>query len=202
LTDLSWSQPGEEALSDYKKGQVIKVKVLDIDAEKERISLGVKQLETDTFTVGLSNIKKGDVLTGTICAVMDKGIEVELEGGIIGVIRKADLSRDRDWQRPDRFAVGEKVDAKVTSIDRASRKVILSIKAREIDEEKEVLSEFGSSDSGASLGDILGAAINKAKAKAKPKKEAEKAEPAAEKEKAPAAKKEKAAAKKASSEEE
>ncbi|MDF3033368.1 MAG: ribosomal protein [Alphaproteobacteria bacterium] len=204
LTDLSWSQPGEEALSDYKKGQVIKVKVLDIDAEKERISLGVKQLETDTFTSGLSNIKKGDVLTGTICAVMDKGIEVELEGGIIGVIRKADLSRDRDWQRPDRFAVGEKVDAKVASIDRVSRKVILSIKAREIDEEKEVLSEFGSSDSGASLGDILGAAINKAKAKAKakPNKESEKAEPAAEKEKAPAAKKEKAAAKKASSEEE
>ncbi|MCE3231223.1 MAG: ribosomal protein [Alphaproteobacteria bacterium] len=203
LTDLSWSQPGEEALSDYKKGQVIKVKVLDIDAEKERISLGVKQLETDTFTSGLSNIKKGDVLTGTICAVMDKGIEVELEGGIIGVIRKADLSRDRDWQRPDRFAVGEKVDAKVASIDRVSRKVILSIKAREIDEEKEVLSEFGSSDSGASLGDILGAAINKAKAKAKakPNKESEKAEPAAEKEKAPAAKKEKAAAKKASSEE-
>jgi small subunit ribosomal protein S1 len=165
LTDLSWSKPGEEALSEYKKGQMITVKVLDIDAEKERISLGVKQLETDTFTSGLSNIKKGDVVTGTICTILDKGIEVELEGGLIGVIRKADLSRDRDCQRPDRFAIGEKVDAKVSSIDRAARKVVLSIKAREIEEEKQVLSEFGSSDSGASLGDILGAAINKAKAK-------------------------------------
>lgn len=165
LTDLSWAKSGEEALAEYKKGQMIKVKVLDIDAEKERISLGVKQLETDTFSANLSNINKGDVVTGTISAILDKGIEVELDGGLIGSIRKADLSRDRDWQRPDRFAVGEKVDAKVTSIDHAARKVILSIKAREIDEEKQVLSEFGSSDSGASLGDILGAAMSKAKAK-------------------------------------
>lgn len=178
LTDLSWSKSGEEALAEYKKGQLIKVKVLDIDAEKERISLGVKQLEEDSFSAGLANIKKGDVVTGTICAILDKGIEVELDGGIIGSIRKADLSRDRDWQRPDRFAVGEKVDAKVSSIDRLSRKVILSIKSREIDEEKQVMSEFGSSDSGASLGDILGAAMSKAKAKAKeaPKKEAAKTE--------------------------
>lgn len=167
LTDLSWTKSGEEALSEYKKGQIIKIKVLDIDAEKERISLGVKQLETDTFTSGLSNLNKGDIVTGTICAILDKGIEVELDGGLIGAIRKADLSRDRDWQRPDRFAVGEKVDAKVTSIDRISRKVILSIKAREIEEEKQVLSEFGSSDSGASLGDILGAAMSKARATVK-----------------------------------
>jgi small subunit ribosomal protein S1 len=191
LTDLSWSKSGEEALAEYKKGQMIKVKVLDIDAEKERISLGVKQLEEDKFASSLSNINKGAVVTGTISAVHDKGIDVALDGGIIGSIRKADLSRDRDWQRPDRFAVGEKVDAKVTSIDHASRKVILSIKAREIDEEKQVLSEFGSSDSGASLGDILGAAMSKAKAKkeAAPEKEAP-------------AKKESAAKKKASSDEE
>jgi small subunit ribosomal protein S1 len=188
LTDLSWAKAGEEALAEYKKGQIIKVKVLDIDAEKERISLGVKQLEEDTFASNLSNINKGSVVTGTIQSVHDKGIEVELDGGIIGSIRKADLSRDRDWQRPDRFAVGEKVDAKVTSIDHASRKVILSIKAREIDEEKQVLSEFGSSDSGASLGDILGAAMSKAKAK----KEA-----APEKEEKASAKKESAAKKKA-----
>ena len=167
LTDLSWSKTGEEALSEYKKGQMIKVKVLDIDAEKERISLGVKQLEADSFSSNASGINKGDVVTGTISSIQDKGIEVELEGGLTGVIRKADLSRDRDWQRPDRFAVGEKVDEKVASVDRVSRKVILSIKAREIDEEKQVMSEFGSSDSGASLGDILGAAMNKAKAKAK-----------------------------------
>ncbi|MBM3633437.1 MAG: 30S ribosomal protein S1 [Alphaproteobacteria bacterium] len=208
LTDLSWSKTGEEALSEYKKGQMIKVKVLDIDAEKERISLGVKQLETDTFSSSSLGIKKGDVVTGTISSIQDKGIEVELEGGLTGSIRKADLSRDRDWQRPDRFAVGEKVDAKVASIDRVSRKVILSIKAREIDEEKQVMSEFGSSDSGASLGDILGAAMNKAKAKAKEssaekpaKKEAapkaakkdaggeENESAAAKKEKAPSAKK-------------
>ncbi|MBM3468563.1 MAG: 30S ribosomal protein S1 [Alphaproteobacteria bacterium] len=211
LTDLSWSKPGEEALSEYKKGQVIKVKVLDIDAEKERISLGVKQLETDSFSAGLENIKKGDVVTGTITAVLDKGIEVELDGGLVGSIRKADLSRDRDWQRPDRFAMGEKVDAKVTSIDKPGRKVILSIKAREIDEDKQVMSEFGSSDSGASLGDILGAAMNKAKARASEKqdeapakkaaskatKSTEEEEPA--KEKAASAKKEKAPAKKAAS---
>lgn len=187
LTDLSWSKSGEEALAEYKKGQMIKVKVLDIDAEKERISLGVKQLEADTFSEGLSNVNKGDVVTGTVSAILDKGIEVELDGGLIGSIRKADLSRDRDYQRPDRFAVGEKVDAKVTSIDRASRKVILSIKAREIDEEKQVLSEFGSSDSGASLGDILGAAMSKAKAKseaATPKKAKKEAEASAEEESA------------------
>lgn len=189
LTDLSWSKTGEEALSEYKKGQLIKVKVLDIDAEKERISLGVKQLETDTFSSSSSGIKKGDVVTGTISAIQDKGIEVELEGGLTGAIRKADLSRDRDWQRPDRFAVGEKVDAKVASIDRVSRKVILSIKAREIDEEKQVMSEFGSSDSGASLGDILGAAMNKAKAKAKESS----AEKPAKKEAAPKAAKKDAA---------
>lgn len=207
LTDLSWTKSGEEALSEYKKGQIIKIKVLDIDAEKERISLGVKQLETDTFTSGLSNLNKGDIVTGTICAILDKGIEVELDGGLIGAIRKADLSRDRDWQRPDRFAVGEKVDAKVTSIDRISRKVILSIKAREIEEEKQVLSEFGSSDSGASLGDILGAAMSKARATVKetsaslPKKapaketKKEEEEAAALKEETPAAdKKEKASA--------
>ncbi len=207
LTDLSWTKSGEEALSEYKKGQIIKIKVLDIDAEKERISLGVKQLETDTFTSGLSNLNKGDIVTGTICAILDKGIEVELDGGLIGAIRKADLSRDRDWQRPDRFAVGEKVDAKVTSIDRISRKVILSIKAREIEEEKQVLSEFGSSDSGASLGDILGAAMSKARATVKetsaslPKKapaketKKEEEETASLKEETPAAdKKEKASA--------
>ncbi|MGV8948734.1 MAG: 30S ribosomal protein S1 [Candidatus Paracaedibacter sp.] len=197
LTDLSWSKSGEEALAEYKKGQVIKVKVLDIDAEKERISLGVKQLEQDSFSTGLANIKKGDVVTGTICAILDKGIEVELDGGLIGAIRKADLSRDRDWQRPDRFAVGEKVDAKVASIDRLSRKVILSIKSREIDEEKQVMSEFGSSDSGASLGDILGAAMNKAKAKAKEEPKAEIAKAAAPKEKAAATKKATASGEKA-----
>lgn len=187
LTDLSWSVGGEEALAAYKVGQVIQVKVLDIDAEKERISLGVKQLQEDTVGAELANVNKGNVVTGTVSAILDKGIEVALEGGLTGSIRKADLSRDRDGQRPDRFAVGEKVDAKVTSIDKVSRKVILSIKAREIEEEKQVMSEFGSSDSGASLGDILGAAMSKAKAKAQDTTEQEK----------PAAKAKKATTKKA-----
>jgi small subunit ribosomal protein S1 len=163
LTDLSWTKSGEEALAECKKGQMIKVKVLDIDTDKERISLGVKQMEENPFGSASSSIKKGDVVTGTVSAILDKGIEVELDGGLKGSIRKTDLSRDREYQRPDRFAVGEKVDAKVTSIERNSRQVVLSIKAREIEEEKEVMSEFGSSDSGASLGDILGAAMSKAK---------------------------------------
>lgn len=163
LTDLSWEKAGEEALAEHKKGDMLKVKVLDVDAEKERISLGVKQLSSDTFSESSGKVNKGDVMTGTVSAVNDKGIEVELEGGLTGVIRKADLSRDRAYQRSDRFAVGEKIDAKVTSIDRTTRKVVLSIKAREIEEEKQVMSEYGSSDSGASLGDILGAALHKAK---------------------------------------
>lgn len=173
LTDISW-EDSDSAIAQFKKGEAIKVKVLDVDPEKERISLGIKQLASDPFESVSNTINKGDVLTGTVCAVNDKGIEIALEGGLTGFIKKADLSRDRGYQRPDRFAMGEKVDAKVTSVDRGSRKIVMSIKARELEEEKQVLNEYGSSDSGASLGDILGAAMNKAKAasedKAEPKK--------------------------------
>lgn len=168
LTDVSWSND-ENAIDSYKKGDVIKVKVLDVDPEKERISLGIKQLNNDPLETSLTGVTKGAILTGTITQVTDKGIEVALEEGLTGTIRKADLSRDRDHQRPERFAVGEKVDAKVTSIDRAGRKVVLSIKAKELDEEKQAMSEFGSADSGASLGDILGEALSKAKAAAEDK---------------------------------
>jgi small subunit ribosomal protein S1 len=161
LSDLDWTRPGEEAVQDYRKGQIVRVKVLDVDVEKERISLGIKQLEADPFEQGMTVLKKGDVVTGTITAVNDGGIEVTLADGVPGFIRKSELSRDRSEQRPDRFAVGERVDAKVTAIDRATRKVTLSIKAREVDEEKRAMAEFGSSDSGASLGDILGAAIRR-----------------------------------------
>ena len=111
----------------------------------------------------MSKLKKGEVVTGTIAALTEGGIEVTVGDGMLGFIRKSELSRDRGEQRPDRFAIGEKVDAKVTAIDRATRKVTLSIKAREMDEEKRAMAEFGSSDSGASLGDILGAAINRAR---------------------------------------
>ena len=161
LSDIDWNRPGEDAVKDYRKGQVVRVKVLDVDVEKERISLGIKQLEADPFEQGMARIKKGEVVTGTISAITEGGVEVTLPDGVPGFIRKSELSRDRSEQRPDRFAVGERVDAKVTAIDRATRRVTMSIKAREVDEEKRAMQEFGSAESGASLGDILGAAIRR-----------------------------------------
>jgi small subunit ribosomal protein S1 len=161
LSDIDWSRPGEDAVKDYRKGQMVRVKVLDVDVEKERISLGIKQLEADPFEEGMTKVQKGTVVTGTISGITETGVEVTLADGVPGFIRKSELSRDRSEQRPDRFAVGERVDAKVTAIDRATRRVTLSIKAREVDEEKRAMAEFGSSDSGASLGDILGAAIRR-----------------------------------------
>jgi small subunit ribosomal protein S1 len=159
LSDLDWNRAGEEAIADYKKGDVVKAKVLDVDIEKERISLGIKQLTEDSFSSGVGDIKKGDTVTCTVSAVLDNGIEVKVNDTIHGFIRKSDLSADRSEQRPDRFAPGEKVDAKVTAVDKSNRKLNLSIKAREVQEEKEAMAEYGSSDSGASLGDILGAAL-------------------------------------------
>ena len=170
FSDLDWQRPGEEAVKDYKKGDIVKAKVLEVDVEKERISLGIKQLTEDTFPKATATaaaagggaasggVRKGSVVTATVTKVEENGIEVEA-GGAIGFIRRADLSRDRSEQRPDRFAVGEKVDAKITNVDAKSRRMTLSIKAREIDEDKQVMAEFGSSDSGASLGDILGPAL-------------------------------------------
>ena len=166
LSDLAWDKPGEEAIKDYQKGQTVEVKILDIDVEKERISLGIKQLSNDPFEGVVVNFKKGDVVTCSVSAVQDGGIDVTLGDqslGFTGFIKRSDLSRDRAEQRPDRFAVGEKVDAKITGIEKGSRKVALSIKAREVEEEKQAMAEYGSSDSGASLGDILGAAIKKQK---------------------------------------
>ncbi len=162
LSDIDWARPGEEALRDYKKGDLVKAKVLDVDPERERISLGIKQLEEDQFEVAIENIKRGDILTCTVAQVVDNGLEVTVAGGLPGFIRRAELSRDRADQRPDRFAAGDRLDARVTSIDRRDRKLALSVKALEVAEEKQAMAEFGSSDSGASLGDILGAAINRA----------------------------------------
>jgi small subunit ribosomal protein S1 len=162
LSDLDWQKSGEEAIKGFKKGDVVKVKILDVDVEKERISLGIKQLSDDPFATATSQHKKGDVVTCTVTQVQDNGIEVSLGDGVTGFIRKPDLSRERSDQRPDRFAVGEKVDAKITAIDAKTRKLSLSIKARELDEDKQAMAEYGSSDSGASLGDILGAALSKA----------------------------------------
>ncbi len=163
LSDLDWERPGEEAVQDFKKGDMVKVKLLDVDVEKERISLGIKQLKKDNFAEASTALKKGEVVTCTVTGINDGGIEVSVGDGVTGFIKKADLSRERSEQRPDRFAVGEKVDAKITQIDAKTRKVSLSIKAREVEEDKQAMAEFGSSDSGASLGDILGAALAKGK---------------------------------------
>ena len=159
LSDIDWEKAGEAAIADFQKGDQIKAKVLDIDTEKERISLGIKQLNEDPFAAGLSELKRGTIVTCTITKVQDTGVEVRVNEGIMGFIRRADLSRDRGEQRPDRFAEGEKIDAKITNIEKASRKVTLSIKAKEVEEEKEAMAEYGSSDAGASLGDILGEAL-------------------------------------------
>jgi len=164
LSDIDWQRPGEEAIADFRKGQRVRVKVIDIDVEKERISLSIKALTSDPFASAAKAIKKGEIVTCTVTAVQDNGIEVALSEGLTGFIRKGDLSRDRSEQRADRFAAGEKVDAKVTAFDTKTRKISLSIKAHEIDEDKRARKEYGSSDSGASLGDILGAAINRARA--------------------------------------
>ncbi|MDB9889997.1 30S ribosomal protein S1 [Alphaproteobacteria bacterium] len=161
LSDISWENAGEEALEGFSKGDMVKAKVLDIDVTKERISLGIKQLTDDPFAGQADAYRKGEVVTCTVNAVTDSGIDVTIGENMTGFIRRNDLSRDRAEQRADRFAVGEKVDAIVTSVDKKTRKLSLSIKARESAEEKQAMAEFGSSDSGASLGDILGAALAK-----------------------------------------
>jgi small subunit ribosomal protein S1 len=170
LSDIDWNRAGEDAVKDYHKAELVRVKVLDVDVEKERISLGIKQLEADPFEAGMQQVKRGEVVTGTISGITEAGVEVTLADGVPGFIRKSELSRERSEQRPDRFAVGERVDAKVTTIDRTTRRVSLSIKAREADEEKRAMQEFGSSDSGASLGDILGAAIRRRQGEAEENK--------------------------------
>ncbi|MBO6632964.1 30S ribosomal protein S1 [Parvibaculum sp.] len=162
MSDLDWNRAGEEAMQDYQKGQVVKAQVLDVDTEKERISLGIKQLGGDPME-SLGDIRKGAVVTCTVTGVTDNGLEVSVgDDSMQAFIRRAELARDRGDQRPERFAVGDKVDARVTQFDRAARKIQLSVKALEIAEEKEAVAQYGSSDSGASLGDILGAALNKA----------------------------------------
>ena len=161
LSDLDWQKPGEVALEEYNRGDMVQAKVLDVDVDKERISLGIKQLATgDVADAGGEGIKKGSVVTGTVTEVNDGGIEVKIaDSEMTAFIRRADLSRDRNDQRPERFAKGDKVDARVTQYDKKTQRLSLSIKALEIAEEKEAVAQFGSSDSGASLGDILGAAL-------------------------------------------
>ncbi|MGE4314182.1 MAG: 30S ribosomal protein S1 [Pseudobdellovibrionaceae bacterium] len=159
LSDISWDDSSEDALKAYNKGDTVKVKILDIDADKERVALGIKQLSADPNEGAMSGMSKGAVVTCTVTAITPTAIEVQINDGATGTIKKADLSRERSEQRTDRFAVGEKVDAKIIATDKKTRTVQLSIKAREIDEDKQALEEFGSTESGASLGDILGAAL-------------------------------------------
>ncbi|MEN0653053.1 MULTISPECIES: 30S ribosomal protein S1 [Hyphobacterium] len=175
LSDLDWNRSGDAAVQDYKKGDVVEAKVLDIDVEKERVSLGIKQLAKDPMDS--TGARRGDTVTATVTEVTTGGIEVAFgDAGMKAFIRKSDLARDRAEQRPERFAVGDKLDARITNIDKSTRRVSLSIKALEIAEEEEAVREYGSSDSGASLGDILGAALKErgdAPAQKAPAKKAE-----------------------------
>ena len=160
LSDLDWNMSGEEAIKDFEKGQTVKAKILDVDPEKERISLGVKQVGSDPIEA-IGGLARGDDVTCTVTAIESGGIEVQVSDadGPKAFIRKSDLSKERTEQRPERFAVGDKIDARITQIDAKTRRINVSIKAREIAEEKEAVEQFGSADSGASLGDILGAAL-------------------------------------------
>jgi small subunit ribosomal protein S1 len=161
LSDLDWNVSGEEAIQRYRKGEMVKAKVLDVDVEKERVSLGIKQLGGDPVGDG-DTYKKGQTVTVTVTSIETGGIEVKFgedDAPVSSFVRKSDLSRDRNEQRPERFAVGDRVDAQITGVDKATRRVSVSIKALEMADEKEAIEQFGSSDSGASLGDILGAAL-------------------------------------------
>jgi len=158
LSDLSWDQRGEEAIQDYRKGDTVQAVVSEVDVEKERISLSVKAIGGDKFAEAVGGVKRGSIVTVAVTAIEDGGVEVEYEG-MKSFVRRSDLSRDRAEQRPERFSIGDKVDVRITNIDNKTRRLGVSIKAREIAEEKEAVEQYGSSDSGASLGDILGAAL-------------------------------------------
>ncbi len=161
LSDLDWNRPGEQVIDEFKKGDMVRAQVLDVDVDKERISLGIKQLAGDPFA-DAGEIRKGQVVTCEVVEVKDAGIDVKIvDTDLSAFIRRAELARDRADQRPERFSAGDKLDARVTQFDRKARRVTLSIKALEVAEEKEAIAQFGSSDSGASLGDILGAALKK-----------------------------------------
>jgi small subunit ribosomal protein S1 len=161
MSDLSWDTAGEAAMANFNKGDIIKAKVLDVDVERERISLGVKQLEADPAAEVLDKVRKGDVVTCIVTQVQANGIEVRVEDVLTGFIRRAELARDREEQRPDRFSVGQRVDARVVLMDRAARRLTLTIKGKEIEEDRKAVAEYSGSESGASLGDILGAALRR-----------------------------------------
>ena len=160
LSDLTWEGRGEDVINDYRKGDMVKAVVTEVDTEKERISLSIKSVQGDPLAEVIGGVKRGSIITVAVTAIEDGGVEVEYEG-MKSFIRRSDLSRDRSEQRPERFQVGDKIDVRVTNVDAKTRRLGLSIKAREIAEEKEAVEQYGSSDSGASLGDILGAALKR-----------------------------------------
>jgi small subunit ribosomal protein S1 len=171
LSDLDWKRPGEQVIEEYKKGDQVKAKVLDVDVEKERISLGIKQLDGDPMETA-GDLKKGSVVTCEVTEVKEGGLEANIIGSDLSTfIKRSELARDRGEQRPERFAVGQKVDARIIQFDRRAHKVQVSIKALEVAEEKEAIAQYGSSDSGATLGDILGTALKRATEKPAEKKE-------------------------------
>ena len=158
LSDLSWDERGEDAIQSYQKNDLVQAIVSEVDVEKERISLSIKGMGGDKFAEAVGGVKRGSIVTVTVTAIEEGGVECEYEG-MKSFIRRSDLSRDRAEQRPERFSVGDKVDVRITNVDAKTRRLGVSIKAREIAEEKEAVEQYGSSDSGASLGDILGAAL-------------------------------------------
>ncbi|MFY8114520.1 MAG: S1 RNA-binding domain-containing protein, partial [Rhabdaerophilum sp.] len=164
LSDLDWNRPGEQVIDEFKKGDMVRAIVLDVDIEKERISLGIKQVSGDPFADAGDSIKRGGVVTCEVLEVKDGGLEAKIVGSdLTTFVKRSELARDRADQRPDRFAAGEKFDARVILFDKKARKVQVSIKALEMAEEKEAMAQYGSADSGATLGDILGAALKKTK---------------------------------------
>lgn len=160
LSDISWDKAGEEAVKDYVKGQDIQAKIIDVDVEKERISLGIKQLTENSLASALDGLKKGDVVKAVVVSADDKGVNVEVNG-VNANIKKADLSREKNNQNPDNFKAGDVIEAKVTSVDKKNNKLGLSIKALEVEEEKKALEEYSTSSTGSSFGDVLGEALKK-----------------------------------------
>ena len=171
ISDLSWSEDPETVIKKYNKGDSVEAIILGIDTDHERISLGIKQIDADPFLEMTKDLKKGDVATFEVCGVKEDGIEVKISEGLTSFIKRSELAQDRVEQRSERFAIGDRIDAKIVTIDKKTRKVSLSIKALETQEQKKAIQEYGSADSGASLGDILGVALDESK-----KKEAEKSE--------------------------
>ena len=161
LSDISWDKSGEEAVKDFTKGQDIQAKIIDVDVEKERISLGIKQLSENAMAEAMEGLKKGDVVKATVTSIDDKGVNVEVNG-VAAMIKKADLSKDKAAQNPENYKEGDVLEAKVTSVDKKNNKIGLSVKALEIEEEKKALEEYSSTgSSNSALGDALGEALKK-----------------------------------------